>query len=96
MTHECTEENWHRVIAINLTGVWLCMKAEIAQMLKQGSGGAIVNTSSRAGLVGSAGGPAYVAVQARRSRPHQDRGARIRPTTAFESMRSVPARFVRR
>jgi NAD(P)-dependent dehydrogenase (short-subunit alcohol dehydrogenase family) len=34
LTHKCSEENWHRVIAINLTGVWLCMKAEIAQMLK--------------------------------------------------------------
>jgi hypothetical protein len=33
------------------------MKAEIAQMLKQGNGGAIVNTSSMAGLVGSVGGP---------------------------------------
>jgi NAD(P)-dependent dehydrogenase (short-subunit alcohol dehydrogenase family) len=32
-THECTEENWARVISINLTGVWLCMKAEIAQMV---------------------------------------------------------------
>ena len=30
LTHECTEENWNRVISINLTGVWLCMKAEIA------------------------------------------------------------------
>ena len=49
-THECTEANWNRVIAINLTGVWLCMKAEIAQMLNQGGGGAIVNTSSGAGL----------------------------------------------
>ena len=36
-THECSEENWARVIAIDLTGVWLCMKAEIAQLLKQGS-----------------------------------------------------------
>src|SRR6202521_4864277 len=35
-THVCTQENWDRVMAINLTGVWLCMKAEIAQMLKQG------------------------------------------------------------
>ena len=41
------------MIAINLTGVWLCMKAEIEQMLKQGEGGAIVNTSSGAGLAGS-------------------------------------------
>lgn len=61
LTHKCTEENWHRVLAINLTGVWFCMKAEIAQMLKQGGGGAIVNTSSVAGIVGSVGGPAYVA-----------------------------------
>jgi NAD(P)-dependent dehydrogenase (short-subunit alcohol dehydrogenase family) len=61
LTHKCSEENWHRVLSINLTGVWLCMKAEIAQMLKQGGGGAIVNTSSMAGLVGSVGGPAYVA-----------------------------------
>jgi len=60
-THECTEENWNRVIAINLTGVWLCMKAEIAQMLKQGGNGAIVNTSSGAGLAGVRGMPAYVA-----------------------------------
>ena len=61
VTHKGTDENWHRVLAINLTGVWLCMKAEIAQMLNQGGGGAIVNTSSMAGLVGSVGGPAYVA-----------------------------------
>jgi NAD(P)-dependent dehydrogenase (short-subunit alcohol dehydrogenase family) len=62
-THECTEENWNRVIAINLTGVWLCMKAEIAQMLKQGGPGAIVNTSSDAGLAGAKGLPAYVAAK---------------------------------
>jgi NAD(P)-dependent dehydrogenase (short-subunit alcohol dehydrogenase family) len=61
LTHKCTNENWNRVIAINLTGVFLCMKAEIAQMLVQGGGGAIVNTSSLAGLAGSTGGPAYVA-----------------------------------
>jgi NAD(P)-dependent dehydrogenase (short-subunit alcohol dehydrogenase family) len=60
-THECTEENWNRVIAINLTGVWYCMKAEIAQFLKQGNGGAIVNTSSGAGLAGVPHMPAYVA-----------------------------------
>ena len=60
-THKCSEENWARVIAINLTGVFLCMKAEINQMLKQGGGGAIVNTSSGAGLAGVRGMPAYVA-----------------------------------
>jgi NAD(P)-dependent dehydrogenase (short-subunit alcohol dehydrogenase family) len=63
LTHECERENWDRVIAINLTGVWLCMKAEIAQMLKQGKGGAIVNTSSGAGLAGVRGMPAYVAAK---------------------------------
>ena len=63
LTHECTVENWNRVIAIDLTGVWLCMKAEIAQMTKQGKGGAIVNTSSGAGLAGVKGMPAYVAAK---------------------------------
>jgi len=59
-TIDYAEEPWDRVIAINLKGVWLCMKYEIPQMLKQG-GGAIVNTSSAAGLVGTRGGAAYVA-----------------------------------
>ena len=59
-TTECTEENWDRTLLINLKSVWLCMKYEIPPMLKQGSG-AIVNTSSAAGLVGLPGWPAYVA-----------------------------------
>src|SRR5207245_6660693 len=63
LTHKCSVENWDRVIAINLTGVWLCLKAEIAQMLSQGGGGAIVNTSSLAGIAGTVGGPAYVAAK---------------------------------
>src|SRR5262252_10639716 len=50
-TAEFPEEDWHRVLAINLTGVWLCMKYEMPQMLQQGRG-AIVNTASVAGLVG--------------------------------------------
>jgi len=57
---ECTEETWNRTIAVNLTGVFFCMKAEIPHMLRQG-GGAIVNTASAAGLTGSPGLPAYVA-----------------------------------
>ena len=59
-THECTEENWDHTIGVNLKGIWLCMKYEIQQMLKQGKG-AIVNTASIAGLVGFQGLPAYVA-----------------------------------
>jgi NAD(P)-dependent dehydrogenase (short-subunit alcohol dehydrogenase family) len=53
-----TEDVFDRVIAINLKGVWLCMRAEIPQMLKQG-GGTIVNTASGAGLVGVEGLSAY-------------------------------------
>jgi len=59
-TAKTTEEEWDRIININLKGVWLCLKFEIQQMLKQG-GGAIVNTSSVAGVVGFQGTPAYVA-----------------------------------
>ncbi|HET6990549.1 MAG TPA: SDR family oxidoreductase [Bacteroidia bacterium] len=59
-THECTEENWDKTIDVNLKGVWLCMKYEIAQMLKQGKG-AIVNTASVAGFVAFVNIPAYVA-----------------------------------
>jgi NAD(P)-dependent dehydrogenase (short-subunit alcohol dehydrogenase family) len=59
-TAEYPDERYHQVIAVNLTGVWLCLKFELQQMLKQG-GGAIVNTASAVGLVGVAGNPAYVA-----------------------------------
>ena len=56
---EHTEEQWDRVIGVNLKGVFLCMKHEIKYMVDHG-GGAIVNTSSIAGLV-AAGPPIYVA-----------------------------------
>jgi len=56
-----TEEDWDRTIDINLKGVWLCLKYEIRQMLKQGGSGAIVNMASVTGLVGSAGAAAYSA-----------------------------------
>src|SRR6185369_3886961 len=59
-THEYPEEMWARILAVNLTGLFLCLKQEIAQMLAQGSGGAIVNLASIAGLVGGFGS-AYVA-----------------------------------
>jgi NAD(P)-dependent dehydrogenase (short-subunit alcohol dehydrogenase family) len=59
-TADCTSEGWDRVTTINLKSVWLSMKYEIAQMLKQG-GGAIVNNASVFGLVGFPGLPAYTA-----------------------------------
>ncbi|MFI6743970.1 SDR family oxidoreductase [Nonomuraea sp. NPDC050451] len=60
--HEASAENWEQVLRVNLTGVFLCLKHELAQMLRQG-GGSIVNTASVAGLVGAASPPAsaYVA-----------------------------------
>jgi NAD(P)-dependent dehydrogenase (short-subunit alcohol dehydrogenase family) len=60
LTAEYAEDTWHQVIAVNLTGVWLCMQYEIPQMLPQG-GGTIGNTASAWGLVGAPGASAYVA-----------------------------------
>lgn len=51
-THEMSRQSFDGMVAVNLTGVFLCMKHEISQMLTQPSGGAIVNTASVAGLVG--------------------------------------------
>jgi NAD(P)-dependent dehydrogenase (short-subunit alcohol dehydrogenase family) len=59
---DVTEEEWNRIMDIDLRGVFLCMKHEIPLMLKQG-GGAIVNTSSGAGIKGFKGGAAYVAAK---------------------------------
>ena len=57
---EFEEEEWDRILDTNLRGVFLCMKYEIPLMLKQG-GGAIVNTSSGARVIGIKGGGAYAA-----------------------------------
>ena len=59
---DITEQEWDRIVAINLRGVFLCMKYEIPLMLKHG-GGAIVNTSSGAGVKGFGDGAAYVATK---------------------------------
>jgi NAD(P)-dependent dehydrogenase (short-subunit alcohol dehydrogenase family) len=61
-TAELEEEEWDRIINIDLRSVFLCMKHEIPLMLKQG-GGAIVNTSSGAGIIGIKGNPAYTAAK---------------------------------
>ena len=55
---DCTEDNWDRIINLNLKGVWLCMKHEIRQMRKQGHG-VIVNTSSIGGLRAAPDSGAY-------------------------------------
>jgi NAD(P)-dependent dehydrogenase (short-subunit alcohol dehydrogenase family) len=62
-TAEYPEEIWSRVLAVNLTGVWLCMKYEIPRMLSGGRGGAIVNMSSILGTVGFENASAYVAAK---------------------------------
>jgi NAD(P)-dependent dehydrogenase (short-subunit alcohol dehydrogenase family) len=59
---DVSEESWDRVVAVNLKGVWLCMKHEIRQMLEQG-GGAIVNNASDDGLKASPRMGPYVAAK---------------------------------
>jgi NAD(P)-dependent dehydrogenase (short-subunit alcohol dehydrogenase family) len=60
--HELEATSWDRMISVNLTSVFLCMKHEIAQFVAQG-GGVIVNTSSGAGIVAAAGLPHYTAAK---------------------------------
>jgi NAD(P)-dependent dehydrogenase (short-subunit alcohol dehydrogenase family) len=61
-THEMSRQSFDAMLAVNLTGVFLCLKHEIVQMLAQG-GGAIVNTASIAGLVGLPTASNYVAAK---------------------------------
>ena len=65
MTAFCdlARDDWDRMIEVNLTSVFLCLKHELAHMVERGGGGAIVNTSSGAGVVGFAGLPHYVAAK---------------------------------
>jgi NAD(P)-dependent dehydrogenase (short-subunit alcohol dehydrogenase family) len=57
---EIALEEWDRILGINLRGTFVCMKHELAQMVRQG-GGVVINTSSGAGIRGVAGGAAYAA-----------------------------------
>ena len=59
-TADYPEDVWQQVIALNLTGVFLCLKSELAVMVKQGSG-VIINMSSVAGVTGFPGHAAYTA-----------------------------------
>jgi NAD(P)-dependent dehydrogenase (short-subunit alcohol dehydrogenase family) len=61
-TAEISGDEWDRVMAVNLRGVWSCMKHELRQMLRQG-GGAIVNCSSIGGVIGVPGLAAYHAAK---------------------------------
>lgn len=58
---DITEGEFEQTMAVNLRGVWLCMKHEIRQLLEQGGGGSIVNMSSVDGLTGSPNGSVYSA-----------------------------------
>lgn len=61
--HEYDDDEWHRVVAVNQTAVYLCMKHEIAAFLDAGRPGAIVNTASFSGLVAVPFAVAYVATK---------------------------------
>ncbi len=61
--HELDGDTWQRMLAVNLTSVFWCMKHELAHFVARGGGGTIVNTSSGAGVVGFAGLPHYVAAK---------------------------------
>ncbi|OYD96585.1 short chain dehydrogenase [Nostoc sp. 'Peltigera membranacea cyanobiont' 210A] len=62
ITDDMSEEDWDRLVKVNLKGTWLCLKYEIRAMLKQNSG-AIVNVASAAGVVGIAGIANYSATK---------------------------------
>jgi NAD(P)-dependent dehydrogenase (short-subunit alcohol dehydrogenase family) len=62
LTAECTMENWNRVIAVDLTGIWSCMRYQIPAIIESG-GGAIVNCASVAGLRAAPTVPAYTAAK---------------------------------
>ena len=75
--HEIELEEWDRILNINLRGTFVCMKHEIAQMVRQG-GGVVVNTSSGAGIRGVAGGSRLCRLQACDHRHDQVGRARLR------------------
>ena len=61
-THEYPAEAWDDQLAVNLSGVWFCMRHQIPEMLKRGAG-SIINVSSLAGLKGFAGSSGYAATK---------------------------------
>ena len=87
---DVTEEEWDRIINIDLRGVFLCMKYDIPLMLKkEQGGGAIVNTSSGAGVKGFQGRSGVCRRKARRGRSHEGRGTRL-GSIKHSHQRSLP------
>ncbi|WP_432085541.1 SDR family oxidoreductase [Streptomyces sp. bgisy095] len=60
---DTAKDDWDRILGVSLTGVFLCTRAQIRQMLRQDNGGAIVNVSSGAGVKGFKGQAAYAAAK---------------------------------
>ena len=87
-TADSPRDDYDRVMGINLRGVWSCMKFELQQMRKQGSG-AIVNCSSLGGLIGGEPARNVPCREARRHRFYEECGARIR-YTRHSRKRRVP------
>ena len=83
---EQTEESYDQIMDINVKGVWLSLKHEIPAMLKTG-GGAIVNNSSIAGLIGAVGAPVYVASKHAVNRADQIGRVGIRQTECSSQCR---------
>jgi NAD(P)-dependent dehydrogenase (short-subunit alcohol dehydrogenase family) len=57
--HKATDEYWHYVMNANINAMFYCLRAQLKQMMQQGTGGAIVNIGSIAGIIGLPGNPAY-------------------------------------
>ena len=74
---DCSEADWDRVIAVNLTGVWHCLKHELLTMVARGARGAIVNTSSVAGVRCQRAEPCLRGQQTRRGRTDAEGGAGV-------------------
>jgi NAD(P)-dependent dehydrogenase (short-subunit alcohol dehydrogenase family) len=87
-TADLTQEEWDRIVRVNLRSVFLCMKYEIPLLLKQG-GGAIVNTSSGAGVKGIGGSGRILRREIRHRGPHEGGGPRLREVE-YPRERRVP------